>query len=526
MRRTSRYAIALIAACGLFPVVLDATIVNVAIVPISNALHATIDTIQWIFLGYLLANAAVVPLSGYLGNRFGVKRLFLMGLALFSLCSLLCGLAPSEQWLVAIRVLQGIGGGLLLPLGMAIAMQPFATEERARATAIVGVPLLLAPVVGPIIGGLLIDRLSWQSIFFVNVPIGLLVLFLAWRVLPADVSTQRNLDARTTADYPGLFLSMAGITLLIYALKLVSQTDPHTRTPTTPQGAIYGWGYWLVWVLIVLGLMLLGFFAYRTLRVGQGSVLDLRLFARREFAVANVAIWLASIITYGLFFLLPVFLQQVRVPHLSPTQTGVALLPMGIATLAGVVLGGGLYRRIGARLLVLVGAGLLGLGCWQFRDLTPTTSIGDLALPLALVGLSTTLILVPTQTLALEALSGEALNKATSLVNATKLLMASIGSAILVTAYIQSTVTHASRLAATLPAAVLAPPSSTQALASRAQIAAQAATSGMTDVFTLLLWSTLALVIVALFLPGRRLAATIDVREPSPILPQHPHVSA
>ncbi|MGI8689313.1 MAG: DHA2 family efflux MFS transporter permease subunit [Thermomicrobiales bacterium] len=520
MRTPSRYAIALVAACGLFPVALDATIVNVAIIPISNALHATVDTIQWIFLGYLLANAAVVPLSGYLGNRFGTKRLFLVGLALFTLCSLLCALAPSEPWLVACRVLQGIGGGLLLPLGMAIALQPFAKEERARATAVVGVPLLLAPVVGPIIGGLMIDSLGWQSIFFVNVPIGLLVLLLAWRVLPADVSAQQSPDVHTSADYPGLLLSMAGITLLVYACKLVSQTDPHTRTATNPQGAIYGWGYWPVWVLVAAGLALLGAFAYRALRVSRDPVLDLRLFARREFAIANLAVWLASIIAFGLFFLLPVFLPQVRQPHLSPTRTGVALLPMGIATLVGVILGGGLYRLVGARPLVLAGAALLGLGCWQFRGLTPTTSIGMLAMPLALVGLSTTLILVPTQTLALETLSGEALNKATSLVNATKLLMASIGSAALVTAYIQYTVTHATRLTAALPATTLAQPTGAQALAARARIATQAATSGMTDVFTLLLWSTLVLVVVALFLPGRRTAATTDARESSPGIPR------
>src|ERR1700757_22848 len=120
MRSNNRYAIALVAALGLFPVALDSTIVNVAIAPISKALHTDINTIQWIFIGFLLSNAAVLPLSGYLGNRFGAKRLFLLGLSLFTLFSLLCGLAPTESWLVVFRVLQGIGGGLLMPLAMAI----------------------------------------------------------------------------------------------------------------------------------------------------------------------------------------------------------------------------------------------------------------------------------------------------------------------------------------------------------------------------------------------------------------------
>lgn len=508
MRISRRYAVALVAAMGLFPVALDSTIVNVAVVPISQALHTSIDAIQWIFIGYLLSNAAVTPMGGYLGNRFGTKRLFLLGMAGFTGFSLLCGLAPSETWLVALRVAQGIGGGLLLPLGMAIALQPFAEAERARATATVGVPVLLAPVVGPIIGGLMIDGLGWQSIFFVNVPIGLLVLVLAWRVLPDDAGAEGARDRIGGFDYPGLVLSMAGVALLVYACKLVSRIDPHTRTALHPQGSIYGWGYWPVWALIALGLALLAAFAFEALRLSRDPVLDLRLFARPEFAVANLAIWLASIIIFGALFLVPVYLQEVRLPNLSPVHTGLALLPMGLATLAGVVLGGALYRVVGARPLVLAGAALLGLGCWQLRGLTPTTAIGDLWSPLALVGLSTTLILVPSQTLALQVLSGGALNTATSLVNASKLLWASIGSAVLVTVFIQRTLDHTARLRAALPAAVHTHPAGAQA--------AQAATSGMVDVFTLLLWGTLLLVLVGLFLPGRRAAADARAGEAIP----------
>lgn len=525
MRISPRYAIALVAALSIFPLGLDSTIVNVAIVPISAALHSDINTIQWIFIGYLLSNAAVLPLSGYLGNRFGSKRLFLLGMALFTLFSLLCGLAPSESWLVTFRVLQGIGGGLLMPLATAMALDPFAKEERARAMAVVALPVLLAPVVGPIIGGLIIDGLSWQSIFFVNVPIGLLAMALAWRVLPADAAAPQAADQRATVDYPGLALSMAGVALLVYAFKLVSQTDPHTQTVMNPQGAIYGWTYWPVWALGVLGLSLLAAFAFQALRFSRDPVLDLRLFARLDFTLSNLTIWPGSIIMFGVMFLVPVYLQQVRLPHLSPLHTGLALLPMGVATLAGVVLGGGLYRRIGVRPLVLSGALLLGVGCWLFRDLSPTTGISEISLPLGLVGLSVMLIMLPTQTLALEALSGEALNKATSLVNATKLLWGSIGSAVLVTLYIQYTTTHAERLAASLPATVRAHPASARALAARAHIAAQSATSGMVDVFTLLLWGTLALVAVALFLPGRH-DTGVRAHESAPDVPQQEAASA
>lgn len=525
MRISPRYAIALVAALAFFPVGLDTTIVNVAVVPISKALHTDINAVQWIVIGYLLSSAAVLPLSGYLGNRFGTRRLFLLGLALFTLFSLLCGLAPTESWLVASRVLQGIGGGLLMPLAMAVALQPFAREERARAMALVALPTLLAPVVGPIIGGLIIDSLNWQSIFFVNVPIGFLGVALAWRVLPADTSAPEATEAPTTIDVPGLLLSMAGVTLLVYAFKLVGQTDPHIRTALNPRGSIYGWGYWPVWLLGALGLALLIAFAYQALRLSRDPVLDLRLFAQRDFTVANLAIWLGTIIMFGALFLIPVFLQEVRLPTLSPLHTGLALLPMGLATLVGVVLGGGLYRVVGARPLALAGAVLLGVACWLLRDLTPTTSIADLSLPLALLGLSIMLVSLPAQTLALEALQGEALNRATSLVSATKLLWGSIGSAALVTAYIQFTASHAAHLAASLPAAVRAHPAGAQALAARAHLAARAATSGMMDVCTLLLWGTLALVVVALFLPGRRAHAAAAQRSDAD-LPDQEAVSA
>jgi DHA2 family multidrug resistance protein len=505
MRRPSRYAIALTAALGLFPVALDSTIVNVGIVPISKALSSDVTTIQWIFLGYLLANAAVVSLGGYLANRYGIKRLFVLGIGLFTLCSFLCGLAPSEAWLIACRVAQGVGGGLLMPLGIAIALAPFAREERAKASALVGVPVLLAPVLGPIAGGIIIDRLNWQAMFFINVPIGLLAAALALAVLPGD--EQAVSGGQHRFDYAGLVLSMLGTVALVYAFKLVGQTNPATRTALHPQGEIYGWGYAPVWALIAVGLAALALFAVHALRTKDGPVLDLRLFRRRDFTLGSAVTWAASIVTFGVLFLIPVYLQEVRLPNLSALDTGLTLLPLGVATLAGVVLGGGLYRKSGARPLVVVGGGLFALSFWGLSRLTPTTATGDLWPWLALLGLSITLTAVPAQTLALEAPEGPALNTATSLVNATKLLFGSVGSAILVTMFIQRTTAHGAQLQAALlhhlPAATLPAQHSPQFLALRAHLAAQAATSGMTDVFGLLVWASLLLVLLGLALPGR-----------------------
>jgi EmrB/QacA subfamily drug resistance transporter len=503
MEKKNKNAIALTAALGMFPVALDSTIVNVALVPISKALNTDFNTIQWIFIGYLLANAAVVSLSGYFANRFGSKRLFLIGLALFTLTSTLCTLAPNETWLIALRVLQGIGGGVLIPIGMAIAINPFSQEERVKATALVGVPLMLAPVLGPIIGGLMIDGLGWQSIFYVNLPVGLLALVLAWLVLPKD---EIEKVSRRNFDYLGLVLTTGGIIAVIYAFKLVSQINPDSKTALNPKGDIYNWSYWLVWVLIGIGGALLLASAVNALWFSKDPVLDFRLFKHYDSIVSNLVIWLAATVSFGVMSLIPQFLQQVRLPNLSALDAGLALLPMGLGSIAGMIVGGGLYHKIGARIPVVIGAGLFTLGFWQLSNLTPTTSAGDIWIWLFLLGLSVTMTMVPAQTLAIGGLKDEALNKASSLLNSSKLLMASVGSTILVTLMIQFTTDHANTLRDELmrkaAATGVAPDQS-----ARTMLAAQAGTSGMNDLYTILIYMAVTLIVLALALPSRKPAA-------------------
>src|SRR5437763_2398171 len=211
----SKYAIAFTAALGLVMAILDATIVNVALVPISSALKSDLSTIQWIITGYLLSQAAVIPISGYLSTRFGIKRLFLICLFLFTLGSVLCGISQNETMLIGFRVVQGLGGGALFPLGQAIAFGAFPPRERAAASAIIAVPVLLAPAFGPTLGGWLTDTFGWSSIFFVNLPVGVLAVTLALWVLPRD-----RIPARTSQpgfDYPGLALITLGVLTVVYA---------------------------------------------------------------------------------------------------------------------------------------------------------------------------------------------------------------------------------------------------------------------------------------------------------------------
>nr|MBA3822909.1 MFS transporter [Ktedonobacterales bacterium] len=308
----NRYLIALVAALGLIPIVLDSTIVNVALTRIREALHSDVNTAQWIISSYFLANAATVVVGGYLGNRFGRKRLFVAGIALFTLGSVLCGIAPSIGWLIALRIVQGIGGGLILPIGAAIAFEAFPQNERARASALIGVPILLAPIFGPILGGYLTDTFDWHSIFFVNLPVGIIAMAAAIFVLPADQPERADAPR---FDILGITLSTLGVISIIYSINLVTQTNPATVTATNPAGDLYGFGYWLVWVLFGAGLVLLGMFACYSLRISRDPALDLRQFGRRNYLVASLISWTASLTSLGLLLLFPLYLESVRMPH-------------------------------------------------------------------------------------------------------------------------------------------------------------------------------------------------------------------
>ena len=512
MQTRSKYLIALAAAFGLFPVVLDTTIVNVAIVPIERSLHTSVDMVQWIILGFLLANAAMTPPSGYLGIRFGVKRLFLLGICLFTGCSFLCGIAPTEEWLVACRILQGLGGGLLLPLGMALALDPFGPEERAKAMAVIGIPILLAPVLGPIIGGVVIQTWGWQAIFFINVPIGAAALVTNWLVLPRTAATHQT--STTPFDSLGLVLAMSGVALVTYAFKLVGQTNAATHTALNPQGSIYGWGYWLVWVLLGISAALLVAFGVRALR-SSDPVLDLRLFKGRDFSLCQVVIWMQSTLTFGALFLIPVYLQQLHLPNLSPLNTGIALVPLGVSTVIGMAASAKLYRLVGARASVVLGCGLMALACRALADLGPTTATGTLWPGLVLLGFSMAFIMVPTQTLALQGLTGEPLNKATSLLTSGKFIFGAVGPAILVTYFDQQAVAHAHQLATQASATALARavPEVTAQLPAVQRMAvylgAQAGANALTDVFVVLMVLSVATIGVAVFLPGRRATAAM-----------------
>lgn len=526
--RSNRYLIALVAALGLIPVVLDTTIITVALNPIKGDLHTDINTAQWIVTGFFLANAAIVTVGGYLANRFGRKRVFISGLTIFTLGSLLCGVAPGIGWLIAFRVLQGVGGGMLLPIGATMAFDAFPQEQRAKASAVIAIPILFAPVFGPIAGGYLTDTFDWHSIFFINLPVGALAVLLALLVLPRDNAANAH---GGRFDYLGLALSTLGIIAVIYALKLVTTTNPDTVTATNPSGDLYGWGYWQVWALLGGGALALLLFAVYALRISRDPALDLRQFARRDFLASNLLSWTAALITFGLLVLLPLYLEAIRLPHLSALDTGVAMAPLGAGTLLGTIIATALYRAIGPRWVVFIGAALSIASAWLMAQaihatadarqilasvqsnapIPATAGAEDVRWQMLILGIGFAIIAISVQTLALEALKGEALAKASSLVISTKFIFSSIGVAILTTMLVDRTRAQATDLLHQLQGLVgqgtgagALDPSNPAVRAIQAQIGVQAGAAAIQNIFWMIFFGTFILLAMSLLLPGRK----------------------
>jgi len=496
-----KYAVALTAALALFMAVLDSTIVNVALVAMERDFKTNINSVQWIVTGYILAQAAVIPVAGYFGNRFGIKRVFMIALTIFTLGSLLCGLSPhlasgntGLNLLIIFRLIQGIGGGMLFPLGATIAFGAFPPAERAASSAVIAIPILFAPALGPTVGGLIVDSgIKWPGVFFINVPVGIITLFLLARIVRKDEKAAPGV-APARFDYSGLVLSIIGVVLVVYAFVVVSQTRSGSITTTNPNGVINGWGYWLVWVLLAAGIALLTLFAVLELYVVKDPVLDLRLFATRDFGIASVVTWVVRGIVFGSFLLIPIFLQQFQ-GH-SAVYTGLILMAQGIGAILGIQMGSRLYDRIGPRYLAAGGLAILtGATVWLIA-IKPDSGVWFFVPILFLRGIGFGWSNLPLQTVAIGAIAGRALPKANSLYNASAQIFSSIGVAVVTTILVQRTTLHASSLVQTALASGIRPPTNLGLLAG---------TDAVSDVFKLLTYGTALSVAVSFLLPRQSL---------------------
>ena len=395
---------------GTFMTMLDSTIVNIALSKITNVFGVTVSEGQLVITSYMLALAVIMPATGFLSDTFGTKRLFLITMALFTGGSLLCGLAWNNTSLVAFRVIQGLGGGMMSPLGMTMLFKVVPARERNAMMGIYGVPLILAPVLGPTLGGYLVEYVDWRVIFTLNVPIGIVGMFLgsAWL---RETELVRGLKF----DLRGFLLSAVGFSALLLGL-----SDAETDGWTSPS----------ILIRLALGIVCLVAWVWVELTDEQ-PLLELRLFKNRTFALAMLVNFVLTVGMFGGQLLVPVFLQSYR--GLGAAETGLITMSQALAMLPLMPVVGRLADRFGTRTLLLVGLPLVAVSMWQFSGLSMDTSDGQLRLWLAARGISMGLVMMPAMTAALNTVPAELTSRGSSLTNVMRQVFGSFGTAIFVT---------------------------------------------------------------------------------------------
>jgi EmrB/QacA subfamily drug resistance transporter len=389
---------------GAFMSILDATIVNVALPTFGRVFETSLQSLQWIITGYMLASAAVIPVSGWLSDRFGSKRIYLVALVLFTAGSALCAGATSAQMLIAFRVLQGLGGGMLMPVGMAVLYRVAPPDKRGAVMGIFGIPMLLGPALGPVTSGWLLEYASWPWIFLINVPVGLLAVAIGLRSLPSFAAERTE----SRLDLAGLALGPLAFASLTYGIS-ESTTAGWTGAPTV--------------VGIGLGLVALAAFVARELTAPQ-PLMELRVFKSRDFTLAILTQWLMIAGLFGTFFLIPLFLQQVR--GYSPFQTGLITLPNALVAACTMPLAGRLFDRFGARLPVLTGLCIVLVSMWMLTGLSAETTAFDLLLPLGVMGAGMGMAMMPLGTHVLNSAPRNLVSRVTSLTGACQNVVASL----------------------------------------------------------------------------------------------------
>ncbi len=391
---------------GTVMTVLDLTVVNVAVPTLGRDFGASISTIQWVLTGYLLAFASVIPLTGWASERFGAKRVFLASLLLFLLGSVLAGSAWSIGSLIGFRVLQGLGAGMILPVGQAILAQAAGPQRVARVMSIVFVPGFLAPILGPLLGGAIVDSTTWRWIFFLNLPIGVLGVAAAQRLLPeARPQLGQRLDLR------GLALLSPGIALLLYGMAEAGNGGGFGSTRAVAPAAA--------------GLALVGSFGWHASRRGDGALIDVSLFRRRGFATAAAANFLLIGALMGSLLLLPLYYQLVR--GQTPIHVGLLLAPQGLGAALAMPVAGWLTDKLGARSVVPAGIAAALLGTLAYTQVGPRTSYLFLAAALLVLGLGIGATIMPSMAAAFRTLSPPETPKATSALNAIQRIAGAIG---------------------------------------------------------------------------------------------------
>lgn len=423
-----KWIVAIVVIFGAFMSILDQTIVNIAIPRLQNAFGADLNTVQWVLTAYILTQGVVTPTTAFFANRLGTKRFYLIALAVFTIGSALCGLAWSLPILIVFRIFQGIGGAFLFPLSITLLYNEFPLEQRGLASGIFGIAALLAPAVGPTLGGYFITYADWPLIFYVNVPIG-----IAGFILGAILLREIRSEGRTRFDIPGFLLAAVGLASVLYALSDAS-TD--------------GWTSIKVLGFLIGGIVLLAGFVVVELSIanrGGQPLVNLKLFANEPYLTSNIANVLITFAFFGSLFLFPVYLQNLR--GLNAFRAGLLLLPQAFASIVTALIGGRVVDRFGVRIVVIPGLLLLAFATWQFTTLSLYTPYWWLQIMFVLRGLALGVIIQPLSVSALAEIHPRQFAQASSLYTVLRFVSTSLGIAVLATLVQTQAKVHYSHLA-------------------------------------------------------------------------------
>jgi EmrB/QacA subfamily drug resistance transporter len=404
------WKIAGVVILGMIMSILDTTIVNVALRTLGHDLHSSLAQIQWVITGYLLSLAAVIPLTGWAARRFGAKRVYLVSLVLFTVGSALCAVATSTTELVLFRVLQGAGGGMIMPIAQLIMAQVAGPKRMGRVMGIVAMPAMLGPILGPVVGGTILQSLHWSWIFLVNVPIGFVAFILGWRMLPQTESGEAG-----RLDVLGLALLSTASTAVVYGLAQLGTPNTSLTAP-------------IVVLPIIAALLLTGVFCWHALRV-ERPLLDIRLYKNRIFAAASFTTFALGAALFGAMILVPLYYQEVR--HESLIATGLLVGPQGLGMLVAMPVAGRLTDRFGGGRVALGGVSVLCLSTIPLAFIGASTSIAGISTVLLVRGVGIGFSFMPAMTTAFASLRPDQLSDATPQLNVLQRIGGAIGTAVL-----------------------------------------------------------------------------------------------
>jgi len=430
---TNKWLVAVAVACGALLEVVDTSIVNVALNEMQNSLGATLSQVSWVVSSYAVANVIILPMTAWLGDRFGTKRYFIFSLVAFTIASVLCGVATNLPMLIFARVLQGLGGGGLMAKAQAILFQTFPREEQAMAQGFFGAIVIAGPAIGPTLGGYLVTNVDWRWIFFVNIPVGIAAVFLCLAYLPED--PPRHGGDGTGVDWAGIGLLTVGLGSLQTVLE-EGQSEDWFSSP-------------FIVVFTILAVVGLVCFVWRELTAAH-PIVDLRVLRYRSLWAGSILSVVVGMALYGTLFSVPIFAQSVL--HYTSQQTGMLLLPSALASAFMMPIAAKLLGIFDPRPLLTFGSCIMLAALFWLTKLSPLTGETDLATPLIIRSFGTVLMFLPLNMATLGPVPRSEISKASGVFSLTRQLGGSIGVALLATLLADRQAFHRAVLVEKLPA--------------------------------------------------------------------------